>query len=467
MGAHLIQSITLQNFQSHASTRLDLHPGLNTIIGQGDSGKSAILRAIRWNQSNRIRHDDRPMGDSYVSDWAKSTGSKGATTLLEDCRVTIVKPEGTCSRFREAPKGKGDKERNGYDLNGQRFEAIGVTVPDPVTAFFNWSPVNVQRQQDKAFLLSESAGEVASFLNRTVRLDAIDTHIQAANQLLRQEKDGLKLLQSKQADDQKALEALAWVPGVQVRLEALEALVQAREALGTKAQRLRELADQIEVQELRIRESERIVSLEPRVREVRRVNDWRRGLMDQRRRLQEVADQWERWERASKSSEAVARLGSRAKDLRDLVERREAVETERRALVALRSRWTASEALAKASEGIVSLEPRAKALRALVDQRKALGLRATLLRDLVERWSLVSVSDFDWEAVARKAKALRARFARAQGVREQAAEVRNLRLTFADLETTILETGNKVAELVALRPGTCPLCGGPMHKGEH
>ena len=463
----MIQSITLQNFQSHASTRLALDPGLNVIVGSGDSGKSAILRAIRWNQSNRIRHDDRPMGDSYVSDWAKSTGSKGATTLLEDCRVTITKPEGTCSRFREAPKGKGDKERNGYDLNGQRFEAIGVTVPDPVTAFFNWSPVNVQRQQDKAFLLSESAGEVASFLNRTVRLDAIDTHIQAANQLLRQEKDGLKLLESKQKDDKDALEALAWVPGVQMRLEALEALVQAREALGARAKRLRDLADQIEVQERRIRESERIVSLEPKVWEMRRINDWRRGLMDQRRKLQEVADQWERWERVAKSSEAVARLAPGLSFLFDLMERRDQVETLRRALVALRSRWTASEALAKASEGIVSMEPRAKALRALVDQRRALALQATLLRDFVERWSAVSVSDFDWEAVARKAKVLRARFARAQGVREQAAEVRNLRLTFADLETTILETGNRVAELVALRPETCPLCGGPMHKGEH
>lgn len=463
----MIQSIELQNFQSHASTCLGLHPGLNVIVGSGDSGKSAILRAIRWNQSNRIRHDDRPMGDSYVSDWAKSTGSKGATTLLEDCRVTIVKPEGTCTRFREAPKGKGDKERNGYDLNGQRFEAIGVTVPDPVTQFFNWSPVNVQRQQDKAFLLSESAGEVASFLNRTVRLDAIDTHIQAANQLLRQEKDGLKLLQSKQEDDSKALEALAWVPGVQVRLEALEALVQAREALGTKAQRLRDIADQIEAQEQKIQEAQRIVSLEPRVREMRRVNDWRRGLMDQRRRLQEVADQWERWAGVYVSSGAIVANAPMAKDLRKLVEKREAVGVRSETLMSLRIQWESSEVKHRVFERIVSLEPRAKALRALVDQRKALGLRATVLRDLVERWSSVSVSDFDWEAVARKAKVLRARFARVQGVRERAAELRNLRLTFADLETTILETGNKVAELVALRPETCPLCGGPMHKGEH
>jgi len=145
------------------------------------------------------------MGDSYVSDWAKSVSAKGAVTLLEDCRVTIDKPNGTCSRFREAPKAKGDKERNGYDLNGARFEAIGVSVPEQVSEFFNWSEVNIQKQQDPAFLLSKGAGEVATFLNKTVRLDSIDTHIQAASALLRGDKAALALLQSKQADDEKAL----------------------------------------------------------------------------------------------------------------------------------------------------------------------------------------------------------------------------------------------------------------------
>lgn len=463
----MIPRIRIQNFQSHKDTEIHLSHGLNVVVGSGDSGKSAILRAIRWNQSNRIRHDDRPMGDSYVSDWAKSVSAKGAVTLLEDCRVTIDKPNGTCSRFREAPKAKGDKERNGYDLNGARFEAIGVTVPDPVSTFFNWSEVNVQRQQDKAFLLSQNAGEVASFLNRTVRLDAIDTHIQAANQLLRQEKDGLKLLQSKQADDQKALEALAWVPDVQVRLEALEALVQAREALGARAQRLRDIADQIEAQERRIRESERIVSMEPRAKELRRLNDWRRGLMDQRRKLVETADQWARWEQVAKTSEAVARLAPGLSWILDLMERRDQVEAQRRALVALRDRWTASETLAKASEGIVVLEPRAKALRALADERRALALRTTLLRDLVERWSGIRVVGRDWEALGRGIKVLRARVSRVQGIREQVRGLQSFRLTFAELETTIQGAGEQVAELVAMRPESCPLCGGPMHKGEH
>lgn len=402
-----------------------------------------------------------------MSDWAKSVGSKGATTLLADCRVTITKPEGTCTRFREAPKGKGDKERNGYDLDGQRFEAIGVSVPDPVSAFFNWSEVNVQRQQDPAFLLSKGAGEVASFLNRTVRLDAIDTHIQAANQLLRQEKDGLKLLQSKQADDQTALEALAWVPGVQAKLEALEALVQARIAVGDKLQRLQGIREQIEALEARIQVSERVVSMEPRVRDLRRTNDWRRGLMDQRRKLMEATEQWARWEEVSRVSRGIVVHAETVRMLREGIEQRESVEAQRRALVALRFRWTAADTLLKASSGVVAVEPRAKELRALVDARKALRLRTTLLRDLVERWQGIRVVECDWEALARKVKVLRARVSRVQGIREQVKGLQSFRSTITGLETTIQEAGKRVTELVAMRPAMCPLCGGPMHKGEH
>ena len=407
------------------------------------------------------------MGDSYVSDWAKSVSPKGAVTLLEDCRVTIDKPEGTCSRFREAPKAKGDKERNGYDLNGARFEAIGVSVPEQVSEFFNWSEVNVQKQQDQAFLLSKGAGEVATFLNKTVRLDSIDTHIQAASALLRGDKAALALLQSKQADDEKALEALAWVPAIQGRLEALDALVETRTALETRVQKLQGIRSQIEELESRIAESETIVSMEPRAKELRRLNDWRRGLMDQRRKLMEASEQWAKWEDVLTASEGVAKLGSRVQGLRDLVEKRAKIAEHRAFLYNLTSRWTDSGRMDQKAGAIVAMEPRVRALRADWERAKALRLQGTLLRDLVERWSEIRVSSVDWEPLERGAKILRARMSRAQALREQVEGVRKFRLTITGLETTIQEAGKLVSELEALRPATCPLCGGPMHKGEH
>jgi DNA repair exonuclease SbcCD ATPase subunit len=407
------------------------------------------------------------MGDSYVSDWAKSVSAKGAVTLLEDCRVTIDKPNGTCSRFREAPKAKGDKERNGYDLNGARFEAIGVSVPEQVSEFFNWSEVNIQKQQDPAFLLSKGAGEVATFLNKTVRLDSIDTHIQAASALLRGDKAALALLQSKQADDEKALEALAWVPAIQGRLESLDALVQAHEALKTRVQKLQGIRSQIEELEARIQGSETIVSMEPRAKELRRLNDWRRGLMDQRRKLMEASEQWAKWEGVLTASEGVVKLGSRVQGLRDLVEKRQGHIDIGHVLHEFTGRWMSLETTEATVRSTLLLEPRVRALRADWEKAKALRLQGTLLRDLVERWSEIRVSSVDWEPLERGAKILRARMSRAQALREQVEGVRKFRLTITGLETTIQEAGKLVSELEALRPATCPLCGGPMHKGEH
>jgi len=44
----LIRSLEIENFQSHELTKLDLHKGLNVIVGPSDQGKSALIRALRW-----------------------------------------------------------------------------------------------------------------------------------------------------------------------------------------------------------------------------------------------------------------------------------------------------------------------------------------------------------------------------------------------------------------------------------
>ena len=38
----------LINFQSHLNTVIELHPGLNILVGESDQGKTAIIRALRW-----------------------------------------------------------------------------------------------------------------------------------------------------------------------------------------------------------------------------------------------------------------------------------------------------------------------------------------------------------------------------------------------------------------------------------
>ena len=63
----MIKKIQIQNFQSHKETTLKLDPGVNIIVGTTDSGKTSILRALRWVIWNR------PSGDDFRSWWGGNT----------------------------------------------------------------------------------------------------------------------------------------------------------------------------------------------------------------------------------------------------------------------------------------------------------------------------------------------------------------------------------------------------------
>ena len=181
----------------------------------------------------------------------------------------------------------------------------------------------------------------------------------------------------------------------------------------------------------------------------------------------EASEQWAKWEGVLTASEGVVKLGSRVQGLRDLVEKRQGHIDIGHVLHEFTGRWMSLETTEATVRSTLLLEPRVRALRADWEKAKALRLQGTLLRDLVERWSEIRVSSVDWEPLERGAKILRARMSRAQALREQVEGVRKFRLTITGLETTIQEAGKLVSELEALRPATCPLCGGPMHKGEH
>lgn len=149
----MIDKLTLKNFQSHKNTQLTFHPGVNIIVGSTDSGKSAIMRALRWVATNK------PLGEGVRSWWG---GDTEVEVCIDENKITRKRAD----------------DFNGYILNEGEFAANGVNVPAEVLKAFNINDVNLQRQLDAPFLLSESPGEVATHFNKVARLDQIDTGIQ-------------------------------------------------------------------------------------------------------------------------------------------------------------------------------------------------------------------------------------------------------------------------------------------------
>jgi DNA repair protein SbcC/Rad50 len=189
----MIKSIELTHFQSHKNTTLELHPGVNSIIGESNSGKTAILRGLYWAIYNR------PSGIAFVSHWNRDKNDEPK----EDTIVSITLENTKIDRVRS-------KKFNGYRLPNVTLEAIKVDVPEEVVQAFNISEVNIQKQMDMPFLISESPGEVARFFNRIIRLDLIDRVLSAAESRKRKIKQDTTRATESEKELSLQLDTMGW-----------------------------------------------------------------------------------------------------------------------------------------------------------------------------------------------------------------------------------------------------------------
>lgn len=156
----MIKSIKLINFQSHKNTTLEFDNGVNVIIGSSDSGKTAIIRGLRW------IIDNRPGGDSFRSWWG------GDTSVIIETTNHIIERKRT-------------KKGNHYILDGVEFTAFGTNIPKEVQKALNMDEVNLQQQFDRHYLISDTAGGVSSHFNELANLTKIDQGIQKTSKTIK------------------------------------------------------------------------------------------------------------------------------------------------------------------------------------------------------------------------------------------------------------------------------------------
>lgn len=204
----MVEILAIENFQSHEKVELEFCLGVNTIIGTSNHGKSAILRALYWLVYNK------PEGYGFASHWI--INKKGNMTGDTEVRLKIT-DQPWVSRRRS-------HSFNGYCIGSDELTAIGRDVPVQVSSLLNLLDVNIQKQLDSHYLLSESAGAAARLFNRTIRLDVIDDMLSLVESKKRKTKGGINSIESQIADYEIELDSLSGIERAELYITKAEAL---------------------------------------------------------------------------------------------------------------------------------------------------------------------------------------------------------------------------------------------------
>lgn len=215
----MIEKICIHNFQSHKATVIELSPKVNTLQGNSDCGKSAVLRALYWLMFN-------PAGDYFISDWAR----KGKT-VSAPCEVIVNVDGHEIIRRR-------DKDFNGYILDGEVFEATRNSVPKKILDILRLGDVNVQRQLDPPFLLSMSSGEVSRYINNLVDLSRIDEWTTAANSRERKLRQDIESLAERVDKATSEVERYSFLPSLEALSDKVTELDRRKKELGLESHEL-------------------------------------------------------------------------------------------------------------------------------------------------------------------------------------------------------------------------------------
>ncbi|MFC0558533.1 AAA family ATPase [Halalkalibacter alkalisediminis] len=251
-----IKAVRLENFQSHLDTYIEFNQGLNVIVGQSDSGKTAILRGIRWALYNQPRGTDfiRVSGD-FVR----------VTVRFEDETVIIRERTGSKNRYTvQRP-----------DQEELVLEGFGIHVPEEVMAAHgmghmridqdNEIMIHLSQQLDGPFLLEQTSSIRAKTLGRISGAHFLDMAIRNTTKDLSQL--NLKMKQEQEVIEKVKveLEPYAMLDEQKTKLIESEFRIKKVEAQVTKRDKLEAL--KLKWQQLK-QEEERTIKISLLVKDV-------------------------------------------------------------------------------------------------------------------------------------------------------------------------------------------------------
>lgn len=228
-----LRTVTIENFQAIASTSFELG-NLTVLVGDGDVGKSSIIRAIRA---------------AFLNDGDDLDIRHGETRAT----VALTFDDGTVITWWK-DRGKGGC----YRMNDQEFLKTGGQVPDEIEAFLGIGVIDIDTstkltpqladQHDLPFILWEVGSKRARIIGQATNLDLV---VRAQMKCKKELDEGKREVTTKEEAMSEITDTLAGLPD----FEGLDArAAQAEETLAlvmdinrrlTQARELTEALDEV------------------------------------------------------------------------------------------------------------------------------------------------------------------------------------------------------------------------------
>lgn len=240
-----IKQVEIVNFQSHQHTTLPLVKGTNALVGSSNSGKSAVIRAIRWCLINT------PNGTEFIRVGEKEAMVK--VTLSNGKTIERRRNRGNVNLYRLY---------EGDDLVSE-FTGFGSKIPPEIIEAHGITPIagdiyfQFAHQLEAPFMLSLKPKQRAEVLGNLDELARIDKALVETNDDIRvsskvkkeKEKSEKGLMLQFEKMKLEAERFAVKVDTLKSLKEGIESKIQMRTVLEQQLTRLKEI--DVQVQEVR------------------------------------------------------------------------------------------------------------------------------------------------------------------------------------------------------------------------
>ncbi|WP_124727503.1 AAA family ATPase [Staphylospora marina] len=229
------KKLIIENFQSHQRTEIDFSSGLNVFVGPSDSGKSAVLRALRWVLFNV------PRGTDFIRSGAR------------ECRVSLTLMDGTeIVRVRSSSVNRYILRKPGEpELT---FEGFGNSVPEEITQVHGIRPIPLDGKEvllhfggqlEPPFLLFESGSSKAKTIGRIIGAQLFDRAIKMASSDHRTATQKIRRLEEEKSEIEEKLKPYETLEQLEKTVARAEELFRDAREKQERMRRLVRLAEEL------------------------------------------------------------------------------------------------------------------------------------------------------------------------------------------------------------------------------